>query len=236
MYIAARSEEKSKKAISDIQAKWPQSKGSLHFLKLDLADLSTIKASTESFLAQESQLHVLINNAGAQKLSDVDGSQKTPQGHEVHLGVNILGPHLFTKLLTPTILSTAKAEPANTVRVVWVSSMGTEVGGEKETGLTPNYVNYYHLLTPLERYAISKAGNWLQGVEFARRYKSSGVISVPCNPGNLASDLYREGGWFFKFLVGMITSPPVYGAYTELWCATSPSVTIKESGKWGESV
>jgi NAD(P)-dependent dehydrogenase (short-subunit alcohol dehydrogenase family) len=59
VYVACRSEEKGNKAIAEIQKAAPKSKGSLVFLSLDLADLATVKAAAQSFLAQEPRLHIL---------------------------------------------------------------------------------------------------------------------------------------------------------------------------------
>ncbi|EEH37445.2 retinol dehydrogenase [Paracoccidioides lutzii Pb01] len=153
VYAAARSEDK----------------GQLIFLPLNLSDLTTIKTSAKIFLSKEDKLHVLFNNAGV--MTPPTGS-KTVQGYELQLGVNAIAPFLFTKLLTPTLLSTAKTEPPNTVRVVWVSSVTMETGAPRSVGIpldkldqlastSPQYVNY----------AISKAGNYLYAVEFAKRYK-----------------------------------------------------------------
>jgi retinol dehydrogenase-12 len=64
IYVAGRSMEKGERAISEFKKAHPDSKGTLHFLKLDLADLSTIKASAEEFLSKEQRLDVLWNNAG----------------------------------------------------------------------------------------------------------------------------------------------------------------------------
>lgn len=235
VYIAARSEERATKAIADIQRKWPQSMGKLVFMPLDLADLSKIRPAVDRFTSQESKLHVLFNNAGVQALNN-DGSVKTAQGHELHLGVNVLGVFLLTKLLTPILAATAKTEPANSVRVVWVSSMGTEVIGEKSRGVSLDYLEYWPKISALERYGYSKAGNWLHGVEYARRYKAEGIVCMPCNPGHLRSELYREGGWLFKTIINAtVLQPPVMGAYTELFCGISNTLTINHSGRWGES-
>jgi NAD(P)-dependent dehydrogenase (short-subunit alcohol dehydrogenase family) len=61
VYIAARSEEKAQKAIDEL--KQETGKDSVLFLKLDLADLVSIKASAEEFIRMESELHTLYNNA-----------------------------------------------------------------------------------------------------------------------------------------------------------------------------
>ena len=119
--------------------------------------------------------------------------------------------------------------------MVWVSSLGTELVGEKSYGLSLDYLNYWPALTPLERYGVSKAGNWLHGVEFARRYQAEGVVSVPCNPGHLRSDLYRESGIVFRTMLNLLfTYPSINGAYTEIFAGLSPEITMRESGEWGE--
>jgi len=64
VYVAGRSAEKGNKAISSIREAVPDSKGKLEFMHIDLADLTTIKPGVEKFLAQESRLDVLTNNAG----------------------------------------------------------------------------------------------------------------------------------------------------------------------------
>lgn len=63
VYIAGRNPEKGSKAIKDLQQASPSSKGKLELLKLDLADLTTIKPAVDGFLAKEQRLDVLVNNA-----------------------------------------------------------------------------------------------------------------------------------------------------------------------------
>jgi retinol dehydrogenase 12 len=60
VYIAARSEEKSQQAIEELKRE--TGKKSIFFLKLDLADLFSVKVAAERFLRKESQLHTLYNN------------------------------------------------------------------------------------------------------------------------------------------------------------------------------
>lgn len=62
VYIAGRSAEKAGVAMKRIKKSHPLSKGKIDFLDLNLADLSTIKASSEEFLLRESRLDVLVNS------------------------------------------------------------------------------------------------------------------------------------------------------------------------------
>lgn len=232
VYVAARSEDKAKDAIKSIQTEFPSSKGELVYLHLDLADLTTIKASADEFLSKETKLHVLFNNAGV--MTPPQGS-KTAQGYELQLGTNNIGHFFFTKLLTPTLVATAKSEPANTVRVIWVSSSAAELISHSPGGVDMNNLDYHNDKSTNLKYGISKAGNFLQGTEFARRYGDEGVVSVALNPGNLGTDLGRHVGMLKMAVIKAIVHPPIYGAYTELFAAFTPEITVESVKKdnWG---
>ena len=232
VWVAARSEEKAKAAIEEIKISTPDSTGELVFLHLDLSDLNLVKKAAEDFLAREkNRLHILFNNAGV--MVSTPEATKTVQGHELSLGVNCIGTLLFAKLLTPLLVDTAKSEPANTVRIVWLSSFGLELFAAKDLGVSLNNLDYHEPKPATERYGISKCGAWALGVEYARRHKADGIVSVPINPGNLTSELARDQPLALKALVKLVGYPPVMGAYTELFAAFSPQVTLDKSGEWG---
>lgn len=179
---------------------------------------------------------MLFNNAGV--LNPLQGS-KTAQGYELQLGVNNLGPFLFTKLLTPTLVRTAAAvegdRPPASVRVIWVASSAAESPIVPVGGVDMANLDYHVNKSAMEKYFLSKAGNYLQGVEFARRYRDAGIVSIPLNPGNLDSDLWRG---FSKPIQAVLRyfllHPSVFGAYTQLFAAFSPEVTLERSGEWGQ--
>ncbi|KAF4617066.1 hypothetical protein G7Y89_g15081 [Cudoniella acicularis] len=229
VYIFARSEDRANKAIEDIKKVAPKSTGTLVFLPLDLSNLTTVKASAKRFLSAEGKLHVLFNNAGV--MNPDQKINKTAQGYEQHFGVNCVGTYLFTKFLTPILIATAKSEPPNAVRVIWVSSSGAEIFAEEGVGISVGKLDQIPK-SAMERYGRSKVGNWAHGVEFAKRHKADGIVSIPLNPGNLSSDLYRNQGSLFTLMTKVIGYPPVNGAYTELFAGLSPKVTIEKSGDW----
>jgi retinol dehydrogenase 12 len=105
---------------------------------------------------------------------------KTKQGYELQLGTNNVAPFLFTKLLTPILIKTAKVEPPGTVRVVWVSSSAAE-GFSPKNGVDLDNLNYKVDKAAWHKYGVSKAGNVLHAKEFASRYKGDGVVSVVSN-------------------------------------------------------
>lgn len=173
VYLAARNAAKAQDTIDWIKTSHPTSSGALHFLKLDLNDLEGIKPSVEEFLSKEKRLDVLWNNAGV--MIPPKGSL-TKQGYDQQLGTNCIAPFLFTKLLTPLLVQTAKTSPVGDVRVVWVSSFAAELvakGGVDVKGLDklaegdPNRV-----------YGITKGGNVLHAQEYAKRYGKDGIVSI----------------------------------------------------------
>ena len=60
VYIATRSEEKSQKVIEELKKE--TGKDGIFFLKLDLADLASVKAAAEEYIGKETELHTLYNN------------------------------------------------------------------------------------------------------------------------------------------------------------------------------
>lgn len=61
VYVAGRSADKGTKALEGIKAAVPNSGGKLEFLKVDLADLTTVKPAVGEFLTKESRLDVSSN-------------------------------------------------------------------------------------------------------------------------------------------------------------------------------
>ena len=60
VYLAARSPSKAEVALEELKASTGKD---AVFLKLDLANLSSVKAAVEEFTSKETELHVLFNNA-----------------------------------------------------------------------------------------------------------------------------------------------------------------------------
>ncbi|KAF3766605.1 NAD(P)-binding protein [Cryphonectria parasitica EP155] len=234
VYMACRSEQKALRAIDAIRTdkEAAHSRGELIFLPLDLCDLSKTRNAAQSLVKKEDKIHVLFNNAGVLS-SPGDPWRKTKQGYDIALGVNCVATFLFTRLLTPTLAATAQAEQQpNTVRVIWLSSFGLELEG---VGVVLDNIHYEKPESHTRRYGLSKTGAWALGVEYARRHsRSDGIVSVPLNPGNLRSELARDQGIAIKILVELLCYPVINGAYTELFAAFSPEVTVESdwSKEW----
>jgi len=213
VYIAARNAEKAAKVMEELQT---QTGKEAHFLKVDLASLESIKAAAEEFQRKESQLHILFNNGG---VMDSTSNGVTADGYDLQFGTNALGHFYFTKLLLPTLISTAKTSPDKKVRVVTSSSLthflhGLDFNTFKDGPAKRRAFSY--LL-----YSQSKFGNVVFGLELARRYGDQGIVSIVLNPGNIKSDLLRNLSLIQQYFASWFMYPTSYGAFTQLWGGTS---------------
>ncbi|KAI1754786.1 short-chain dehydrogenase [Xylaria castorea] len=221
VYVTARSEAKANAAIDDIRRLYPDSKGELAYLHLNLSDLTTIKASADAFLAKEQRLDVLFNNAGV--MVPPQGST-TAQGYELQLGVNNIATFLFTRFLYSIMVQTARETPRDSVRVVWVSSDAAT--GAPKPAIDFDNMDYKKDEPAWTKYQRSKSGSILHACEAARRSQRNGegVLHVSLHPGVFPTDLQRTmPGWQSR-LVKMLGKEPKYGAYTQLFAGLHPSV------------
>lgn len=232
VYVAGRNPQKAETSISATKAKFPTSQGRIEFLQLDLADLSTISKSAEAFLAKESRLDVLVNNAG---VMFPPVGEKDAQGHELQMGCMVLGHYLFTQKLTPTIVNTAaRADvPPHSVRVLWAGSTGLHLFSPRdgvsiieETGQAQVFASQQ------TNYGQAKCGNLYLATEFGRLHGKDGVVSVCFNPGNLQTELQRHIGGIAALGTKMMLHPAIFGAYTELWAGWSKDVTVEKNGMY----
>ncbi|KAI0056632.1 NAD-P-binding protein [Artomyces pyxidatus] len=232
VYLAARSEEKANAAISEL--KKATGKQDVYFLKLDLADLVTIKAAAAEYTSKESELHILYNNGG---IMFPPVEMLTKQGYDAQFGVNVLGHFYLTKLLLPTLLETAKNSPPGTVRVVTLSSAGhnflappegikweTLEKGDKSLAARKK-------LTTDKLYGQSKIANIFFANELARRYGDQGIVSISLHPGGIKTDLARHSGFLARKVGTRMLYDIPFGAITPLYAGTSPEAA-KLNGKY----
>lgn len=230
VYLAGRSEEKANAAIAKIKALPTTSSpeaGEIVFLYLSLDDLTTIKPAVEKFTSAESRLDVLFNNAG---ISNPPKGTVSVQGHEPHLATNVLGPHLLTQLLLPTLQKTSKLLPPGSVRVIFTSSIADQVQAPKH-GMDLSELEKPKP-DPQHNYGISKLGNWYLADALAKQAGGDGILALTQNPGNLRSNLMRHLPSYVTILVGPLLHHARKGAYTELWAGLSPELTIEDNGKY----
>ena len=201
VYIAGRSEGNALASIQKCKSSPPSSSsssssqpGSLNFLYLDLADLSTIKPFVSAFQAQQRHLHVLFNNAG---VSLPPQSIVSKQNIELRLATNCLGSYLLTQLLLPILSATASTSAPGTTRVIWTSSQIVDLTAAKGGGWDPTAPP---TTDQSKNYTVSKVGNWFLTSELAAQVHAQGILSNTQDPGNLKTNLLRHAPAMMRWM------------------------------------
>lgn len=213
--VPARNIEKAQKAVAGIQ--------NIELKALDLMDPISIDNFSQSFLASNRPLHILVNSAGIM----APPLMRDARGYEAQFATNHLGHFQLTARLWPAL------KKAGSSRVVAVSSRAHRLGGI-------NFEDPNFMKTEYDRwkaYAQSKSANILFSLELDRLGKEYGVRAFAVHPGLIPStDLGRfsENG---KTTIQSISNEDKnsstkeqadefktieQGAATSVWCATSP--------------
>lgn len=230
VYMAARSESKAKEAIETITTSpSTTTPGRLCYLHLDLADLRTVNPFVKTFLAQETRLHLLFNNAG---VANTPLSHRTAQNLEPQLGINCVGPYLLTQLLAPILVSTALSPSTapNTVRVIWTSSILVDALAPR-SGIRPDDL-HSPSADPTYNYALSKTGNWFLAARLAKQLQGQGVVSIVQNPGTLWTPIWDTVPRWVAWVSMVFYYPVDLGVCTLLWAGMSESVTVRDGGRY----
>jgi NAD(P)-dependent dehydrogenase (short-subunit alcohol dehydrogenase family) len=164
--LAVRNTDLGKQRASEMSAMG----GTTSVVKLDLADLSSVRAFPDQV---EGEIDILINNAGTL----TDRRTDTVDGFEMTLGTNLLGPFALTNLLLPRVRSQ-------------IINVGSDAHKSATLRLDDMHLRR-NKWTRLGSYAQSKLGVMLWGLELDRRLRAAGsaIVTQLTHPGWVASNL-----------------------------------------------
>lgn len=211
--MACRTESKAKKAMENIQKIVPVAQ--LHFLELDLMDLTSVHAFSKNFLSRFNRLDLLINNAGIM----IPPFQLTKDGFESQMGVNYYSHFVLTGLLMEILNKTEGA------RVVTLSSKAHENGE-----IYFDNINWEKDYSKIKAYSQSKLACLLFTQELQRRLSAAGhnTISVASHPGVSTTELGRHiPKWFYYLFMPLfwfMTHKPEKGALPSIMAALDDDV------------
>lgn len=222
--LACRNSVKAESAMASIRASVPGAR--LSFIRLDLADLSSVAAFVAGFTGTHGRLDLLINNAGLMAVSE----SRTVDGFETQLGVNHLGHFALTTQLLPVITSTPGA------RVASMSSLAHRGGRLALDDLMFERRGYGRWAA----YCQSKLANLLFIAELQRRLveAGSGAVAVAAHPGMAQSNLgseYALTNWIMRLSAPFGRGSTAARTLPLLRAATDPSVLGGQfyGPKWG---
>ena len=158
-------------------------------------------------------------------------SAETGEGYEIQFGTNHMGHALLTRLLLPTLQSTAN-ELNGDVRIINLTSEGHKFARNGRTMLNGEELKK---LGPWPRYGYSKLANILFTRELARRYPE--IISVAIHPGIVSTGLYepnQRSNTFMRIAMtfgGWLRTSVETGALNQLWAMACKKSEV-ESGAY----
>ncbi|CEH15475.1 Dehydrogenases with different specificities (related to short-chain alcohol dehydrogenases) [Ceraceosorus bombacis] len=201
----------------------------LDYVHLDLSDLSTGPRCAKDFLAKESQLHIIVCNAG---IMGAD-YELTKDGIEQSFQVNHLTHFALIQSLLPALEAAGKASAPHPARIVNLTSIAHKFISANPA-LEPKFKSLDDVnrkmgigeLGKYMRYSQGKLSNLLMVREFNRRHGAS-VRATAVHPGFIASDLYK--GTPLAPIAPKIFASVSEGALASLYAATSPDLEKEDS-------
>lgn len=223
--MAVRNRDKGQEAKDRILTLVPDSE--IFVMKLDLANIESIKHFADTFHEEFQQLDILINNAGVMALP----LMRTAQGFEMQFGVNHLGHFVLTALLIDIINKTRGS------RIINVSSLAYRNGE-----INFDDLNWEKSYSKWKAYNQSKLANLLFTIELDRRLDlaGKGTLTAAAHPGFAATNLQIRGpelegsGFkkvFFQFANLIAAQSASMGVLPILFAATSSET--KKGGFYG---
>lgn len=220
--FACRDVEKAQQAVASLPTEFKTD-----VIRLDLANLASVREFSRTFASRYHKLDILINNAGVMASPYL----KTSDGFELQFGVNYLGHFLLTNLLLPQL------EAAEEGRVVNVSSMGHRLNILKLDDL--NCERYstsrlYPLYYKWVQYGNSKVAQILHAIELNKRLRErdSKVTVYSLHPGAILTNLFQyvQIVYWLLCLFSFLFKSVQQGAATSVFCAIHPSVRNYSGG------
>jgi len=213
-----RNEEKSKNAIGKLKEEFG-SDAKVSFVKMDLAELASVRKAADEIIQTVDRVDALICNAAVAQIS----KQKfTPDGFERHLGINHYGHFLLVNLLFEKVEQGGK-------RIVVVTSEGYKMGLKTIQFDDMNFDKNYH---PNNTYCHSKLAQMMFAYELQNRIKAADkdVKVFVCHPGASKTSLINsEASFMTRIMFSILAKTPMVqtaeqGSYPEVMCATEDEI------------
>jgi NAD(P)-dependent dehydrogenase (short-subunit alcohol dehydrogenase family) len=211
--IVGRSPQKTADVVQEIRTASGNSK--VESLLADLSSQADIHRLASEFKRKYSQLHILVNNAGA----TYPDRQLSVDGIEMTFALNHMAYFLLTTLLLDTLKASAPARIVNVASGLYgIARLDfANLQGER----------FYNQFSA---YATSKLENILFTRELARRLQGTGVTVNALNPRIVNTPMQhknKDSGLIARVasvIMPLIGRSPEKGAETSIYLASSPEV------------
>jgi NAD(P)-dependent dehydrogenase (short-subunit alcohol dehydrogenase family) len=243
VYLCARNTTKGEAAIKSIKMVYPEA--NITLLEMNHLSLSSVVAAANIFLAKETCLHGLVNNAGIMATP----FEMSSDGYEIQWQTNYLAHWVFTSHLLPILLKTSKTLPPGNVRIVNVASVGHY--SAPKGGINFDDTSLKNEKT-MARYGQSKLANVLHvktlnkqfGPDSPNAKAGVGELWVTAvHPGLVQSNLGEAATEFPLAMRVVATLFGKYiamegdkGAWTSVFCAASPELKKENCGAYFQRI
>lgn len=209
-----RSAERSIAAVNDLKQEFGD-EAQVSFVKMDLSDLSSVRAAAQEVLEKVPTIEALICNAA---IAQVPTQKLTVDGFESQLGTNHYGHFLLCGMLFERI-------EASQGRIVVVASLGYNMGIKT---IQFDDMNWDKKYAANPAYSQSKLAQMMFAYELQDRLKAAGkqIGVYVCHPGSSATSLITtSGNRLTRIIFGLMSLSPMVqsaekGSYPEVMCAT----------------
>lgn len=216
VYFVARDEPRARAAREQILA--ASASGVVEYFIADMSDLHSVRDVADRLLARTDRLDVLVHNAGA----IAPTLTFAPDGVEVTLAAQLLGPFLLTQLLLPRLRAAAPG------KVLTVSSGGMYSQRFDIGRLTEGVEPYDGVKT----YARVKRALVVVNHEWARRIPASEVVFATMHPGWVDTPGVRSSLPRFHRVMGPLLRSSAQGADTIIWLAADAELASRDGDFW----
>lgn len=209
-----RSAQKSTAAIETLKQEFGAG-ADVRFVRMDLAELTSVRAAGEEVLKTVPKIDALICNAA---IAQVPNQKRTVDGFESQLGTNHYGHFVLCGLLFDRI-------DQSQGRIVVVASLGYKLGLKT---IQFDDMNWDKKYSANSAYSQSKLAQMMFAYELQDRVQAANraVEVLVCHPGASATSLIKtSGGLGTRIAWWLIAKSPLVqtaekGAYPEVMCAT----------------
>ena len=214
--VVARDARKAEATCTEIR----KSTGNqnVHFVVADTGDLTALRRAARELMKRHGAIDVLIHNAGA--LDDV--RQTSPQGIELTVASQVVGPFLLTGLLLPSLKAGAPS------RVLWVSSGGmySEPLAVDRLEMSASGYDGTTAYARAKRAQVTLAGLW------ADRLSADRILVHSMHPGWADTPGVARSLPTFRRMVGPLLRTPAEGADTLVWLAVDEGEPLRQTGRF----
>lgn len=209
-----RSADKSTAAVTALKKEFG-ARADVSFVRMDLAELASVRAAADEVLKTVPRIDALICNAA---IAQVPAQTFTKDGFESQLGTNHYGHFVLCGMLFDRIDETKG-------RIVVVASLGYNMGIRTIQFDDMNWDKNYSANSV---YSQSKLAQMMFAYELQDRIKTANknIEVYVCHPGSSATSLITtSGSCAMRMIFWLMTKTPMVqtaeqGAYPEVMCAT----------------